>query len=164
MSSAGVAPLCFLKSTVNALIYQEILEHFMLPAADKLYGDADLIFKQDLAPVHTAKGTKSWFSDHGVTVLDWQANSPDLNPIENIWSIVKRKMRDTRPNNADNLKAAIKATWASLHRSSATADCLHATPHWCNNSYKRRPNQVLSVYKWTYFSEPWHFCLKCTFF
>ncbi len=44
MSSAGVGPLCFLKSTINAAIYQEILEHFMLPSADKLYGDADLIF------------------------------------------------------------------------------------------------------------------------
>ncbi len=49
MSSAGVGPLCFLKSTVNAAIYQEILEHFMLPSADKLYGDADFIFQQDLA-------------------------------------------------------------------------------------------------------------------
>ncbi len=108
MSSAGVGPLCFLKSTVNAPIYQEILEHFMLPSADKLYGDADFIFQQDLAPAHTAKGTKSWFNDHGVTVLDWPANSPDLNPVENLWGIVKRKMRDTRPNNADELKAAIR--------------------------------------------------------
>ncbi len=84
MSSAGVGPLCFLKSTVNAAIYQEILEHFMLPSADKLYGDADFIFQQDLAPAHTAKGTKSWFNDHGFTVLDWPANSPDLNPVENL--------------------------------------------------------------------------------
>ncbi len=111
MSSAGVGPLCFLKSTVNAAIYQETLEHFMLPSADKLYGDADFIFQQDLAPAHTAKGTKSWFNDH---VLYWPANSPDLNPIDNLWGIVKRKMRDTRPNNADDLKAAIKVTWASI--------------------------------------------------
>ncbi len=120
MSSAGVGPLCFLKSTVNTAIYQEILEHFMLPSADKLYGDADFIFQQDLAPAHTAKGTKSWFNDHGVTVLDWPANSPGLNPTENLWGIVKRKMRDTRPNNADELKATVKETWASYHLSSAT--------------------------------------------
>ncbi len=114
MSSAGVGPLCFLKSTVNTAIYQEILEHFMLLSADKLYGDADFIFQQDLPPAHTAKGTKSWFNDRGITVLDWPANSPDLNPKENIWGIVKRKMRDTRHNNADDRKAAIKATWASI--------------------------------------------------
>ncbi len=114
MSSAGVGPLCFLKSTVNAAIYQDILEHFMLPSAGQLYGDADFIFQQDFAPAHTAKGTKSWFNDHGVTVLNWPVNSPDLNPIDNLWGIVKRKMRDTRPNNADDQKVAIKATWASI--------------------------------------------------
>ncbi len=48
MSSAGVGPLCFLRSKVNTAVYQEVLEHFMLPAADQLYGDADFIFQQDL--------------------------------------------------------------------------------------------------------------------
>ncbi len=84
MSSAGVGPLCFLRSTVNAAIYQEILDYFMLPSADKLYVDADFIFQQDLSPAHTTKCTKSWFNDHGVTVLDWPANSPDLKPIKNL--------------------------------------------------------------------------------
>ncbi len=69
MSSAGVGPLCFLKSTVNADIYQNILEHFMLSSADQLYGEADFIFQQDLAPAHTAKGTKSWFNDHVLLCL-----------------------------------------------------------------------------------------------
>ncbi len=72
ISSAGVGPLCFLKSTVNAAIYQEMLEHFMLPSADKLYGDADFIFQQDLAPAHTAKGTKAGSMAMVITVLDWQ--------------------------------------------------------------------------------------------
>ncbi len=114
MSSAGVGPLCFLKTSFTAPVYQEILEHLMLPSADQLFKDADFIFQQDLAPALTAKSTKSWFNDHGVTVLDWPANSPDLNPIENLWGIVKRKMRDTRPNNADELKATVKETWASI--------------------------------------------------
>ncbi len=83
----------------------------MLLSADKLYGDADFIFQQDLAPTYTAK---SWFNDHGVGVLDWPANSPDLNPIENLWGIVKRKMRNKRPKNADELKATVKETWASI--------------------------------------------------
>ncbi len=44
---------CFLRSKVNTAVYQEVLEHFMLPAADQLYGDADFIFQQDLAPAHS---------------------------------------------------------------------------------------------------------------
>ncbi len=99
MSSAGVGPLCFLKTNVTALVYQDILVHFMLPSADQLFKDADLIFLQDLAPVHTAKNTKRWLNNHGVGVLDWPANSPDLKPIENLWGIVKRKMRNKRPKN-----------------------------------------------------------------
>ncbi len=75
----------FSESTVNAAIYQEILEHSMLPSADKPLWRCLISFSsRDLAPAHTAKGTKSWFNDHGVTVLDWPANSPDLNPIENL--------------------------------------------------------------------------------
>ncbi len=84
MSSAGVSPLCFLKSNVTASVYQETLENFMLPSADQLFKDADFIFQQDLAPAHTAKSTKSWLNDRGVGVLDWPSNSPDLNPIENL--------------------------------------------------------------------------------
>ncbi len=114
MSSFGVGSLCFLKTNVTAPVYHYILEQFMLPYADKLFKDADFIFQQDLAPAHTAKSTKSWLNDHGVGVLDWPANSPDLNPIENLWSIVKRKMRNKRPKNADELKATVKETWASI--------------------------------------------------
>ncbi len=135
MSSAGVGPLCFLKSTVNTAIYQEILEHFMPPSADKFYGDTDFIFQQDLAPAHTAKGTKSCFNDHGVTVLDWPANSPGLNPIENLWGIVKRKMRDTRPNNADDLKATVKETWASI------------PPQQCHKLITSMPRRIEAVIK-----------------
>ncbi len=105
----------------------------MLPSADKLYGDADFIFQQDVAPAHTVKGTKSWFNDHGVTVLDLPANLPDLNPIENLWSIVKKKMRDTRPNNADDLNTAIKATCASI------------TPKQCHRLIASMPRRIDAV-------------------
>ncbi len=73
----------FLKTSITAPIYQYILEHFMLPSADQLFKDADIIFQQDLAPAHTAKSTKSWLNDHVVGVLDWPANSPDLNWVSN---------------------------------------------------------------------------------
>ncbi len=117
MSSAGVGPLCFLKTNITALVYQEILEDFMLPSADQLFKDADFIFQQDLAPAHTAK---SWLNDHGVGVLDWPANSPDLNPIENIWGIVKRKMRNKRPKIQMSWRPLSKKPGLPYHLSSAT--------------------------------------------
>ncbi len=135
MSSAGVGPLCFLKTNVTAPIYQEILEHFMLPSPDQLFKDADFIFQQDLAPAHTAKSTKSWLNDHGVCVLDWPANSPDLNPIENLWGIVKRKMRNNRPKNADELKATVKETWASI------------PPQQCHKLITSMPRRIEAVIK-----------------
>ncbi len=131
MSSAGVGPLCFLKTNVTAPIYQEILEHFMLPSADQRFKDADLIFQQDLAPAHTAKNTKSWLNDHGVGVLDWPANSPDLNPIDNLWGIVKRKMRNKRPKRAEGhcqRNLGFRTTSAVPQ-----TDHLHATPNWGSN-------------------------------
>uniref|UniRef100_A0A8C6YAN8 Transposase n=1 Tax=Naja naja TaxID=35670 RepID=A0A8C6YAN8_NAJNA len=133
MSSAGVGPLYFIKCRVNAATYQEILEHFMLPSTDELYGDADFIFQQDLAPAHIAKSTKTWFNDCGITVLDWPANSPDLNPIENLWGIAKRKMRDMRPNNAEELKATIEASWSSI------------TPQQCHRLIASMPHCIEAV-------------------
>ena len=132
MSSADVGPLCFIKTRVNAA-YQDILEQFMLSSADHLYGDADFIFQRDLAPAHTAKTTKTWFNDHRITFLDWPANSPDLNPIENLWGIAKRKMKDMRPNNAKELKAAIEASWSSI------------TPQQCHRLIASMPRRIKAV-------------------
>ncbi|KAL0153139.1 hypothetical protein M9458_051560 [Cirrhinus mrigala] len=122
-----------MSAAVNAASYQEILEHFMLPSAEKLYGDEDFIFQHDLAPAHSAKTTGKWFTDHGITVLNWPANSPDLNPIENLWDIVKRKLRDARPNTLDELKAAIEASWASI------------TPQQCHRLIASMPRHIEAV-------------------
>ncbi len=56
-------------SSEKTAIYQSTSCFLLLTSF--IYGDADFIFQQDLAPAHTAKDTKSWFNDHGVTVLDW---------------------------------------------------------------------------------------------
>ncbi len=58
-----------------------------------------------------------------------------LNPIENLWGIVKRKMRDTRPNNADDLKATVKETWASI------------PPQQCHKLITSMPRRIEAVIK-----------------
>ncbi len=150
MSSAGVGPLCFLKSQSTQPSTSKFLENFMLLSADKLYGDADFIFQQDLAPAHTAKGTKSWFNDHDVTVLDWPANSPDLNPIENLDRESMGYCQEEDERHQTQQFRWPEGRYQSnlgFHYTRAVpqADCLHSTPHWCSNSCNRRSNQVLSA-------------------
>ncbi len=83
-------PLCFIKAKVNAAVYQEILEHFMLPSAEKLYGDADFLSSRTLAPAHSAKPLPSALLTM-IYLLDWPANMPDLNPIWNLWDISRER-------------------------------------------------------------------------
>ncbi|KAI2661415.1 Transposable element Tcb2 transposase [Labeo rohita] len=78
---------------------------------------------------------QSWLNDHGVGVLDWSANLPDLNPIENLWGIVKRKMRNKRPKNADELKATVKETRASI------------SPQQCHRLITSMPRRIEAVIK-----------------
>ena len=87
MTADGVGQLCFLKSNVHAGVYQQVLEYFMLPTGEEIFGCADFTFQQDLVPGHSARSTMRWPEDHGIEVLPWPANSPDLNPIDNLWGL-----------------------------------------------------------------------------
>ncbi len=129
MSSVGVGTLCFLKTNVTAPVYQKILEHFMFPSADQLFKDADFIFQQDLAPDHTAKSTKSWLNDHGVGVLDWPANSPDLNYGSCQEENEKQETQQCRwPEGHCQRNLGFHTTSAVPQ-----TDHLHATPNWGSN-------------------------------
>lgn len=57
-----------------------LLEHFLLPSPDKFYKDTDYLFQLCFPPAHSAKTTTKRFADDVNTVLDWPANSPDLEP------------------------------------------------------------------------------------
>ena len=96
MTAEGPGRLCIVSTTVNSDVYQEIFENFMIPSAEDLCDD-DFLFQQDLASCHTSKSTTKWLKEKDITVLPWLANSPDLNPIENLWGIMKKRLQEVAP-------------------------------------------------------------------
>ncbi len=113
-------PLCFLKTNVTASVYQEILEHFMLPSADQFFKDADFIFQQDLAPAHTAKSTKSWLNNHVLVCLTGQQTHQTWTP-ERVYGLLSRGKWETRDQKMQmSWRPLSKKPGLPYHLSSAT--------------------------------------------
>lgn len=74
------------------------------------------ILMEDGAPVHRSKASKKWRELQSITKLEWPANSPDLNPIENIWATMKNAIqhRRIRPKNVEEMKEALKDEWQKI--------------------------------------------------
>ena len=54
--------------------------------------DEDFIFMQDGAPCHTGKRVIEFIVQKNIKFLPWPGSSPELNPIESIWELVKREI------------------------------------------------------------------------
>ena len=66
------------------------LPNYLLPSVDLLDGDGQYVFQQENAAPHTARITREWFMENNVNVLKWAPYSPDANPMENVWGLLKR--------------------------------------------------------------------------
>ena len=111
-SDAGLGPLHPCVGTVNTSAYISIMEHQLLPTAACWFENIDdWIFVQDNAPCHNSKTTKKWFADKGVCLMEWPANSPDLNPIENLWGVLKQKLLRMGSLNKQHLVDNVTKIW-----------------------------------------------------
>ena len=106
--SSGLGEFYICDGNMNSSKYLDVLENKLLPTISK-YQIANSIHLDDSAPSHRTKAVKNWHIDNGIEQIDWPGNSPDLNPIENLWSFLKRKLtRRTIKSKAELIKEFTK--------------------------------------------------------
>ena len=94
------------------------------------------IFMQNGAPCHRSKIVTQFLKSKKIQILDWPGNSPDLNPIENLWTVLKDKVFEKQPASAKELVDAIKPVW--VHEFSA---------EYCRSLVESMPKRLESIIK-----------------
>lgn len=113
----GMGLLSKIEGIMDAKVYQQIMNEKMLPSAENLFEHNDKwIYVHDNDTKHTAKETKEWFEANGIEVMKWPPQSPDLNPIENVWNIIKQRLSKYNPNNLDELFLFIDKEWGNIDK------------------------------------------------
>lgn len=114
-SRNGKTPVAKISTRMSSENYIELLEDVLIPFTEDVMPE-DFIFQQDNAAIHVSKKTLEWFSDRNISLLEWPARSPDLNPIENLWGILARlvykggrQFRTVR-----DLEVAVREAWRSI--------------------------------------------------
>jgi len=113
----GVGDMCWVEGNMDADYYEEVLRDYVI-ASRKWYkmDPATFMFQHDNARIHTTDNVNDYLSDARINVMEWPANSPDINPIERVWARIKQRLfrYPTRPANLHELFDRVEDIWASL--------------------------------------------------
>ncbi|XP_045134459.1 uncharacterized protein LOC123518022 [Portunus trituberculatus] len=138
----GVGNLVFLprNENMNQNNYLELLCDF-LPGSFEMCNAT--VFMQDGAPCHRAKSILTWLQNCQIDFLeDWPPKFPDLNPIENIWSIMKRRLQRRDISDITKLRTAIKEEWHNLNQITLK-NLAESLPSWLLKCIRRKAHQLL---------------------
>uniref|UniRef100_A0A3B1IEA9 Tc1-like transposase DDE domain-containing protein n=1 Tax=Astyanax mexicanus TaxID=7994 RepID=A0A3B1IEA9_ASTMX len=138
MSGKGTGEMTVVNSTINAQVYIDILDSFLIPSIEQMFGDNEIIFQDDNASCHRAKTVKAFLGERHIQSMSWPANSPVLNPIENLWWKLKKMVHKKAPTCKADLATAIKESWHQIDAEyclslikSETESC-YKSQRWCN--------------------------------
>ncbi len=115
ISWRGMGKLVKLEGKVNSQKYLDMLDEYLDPSVEVMGLGDRWIFQQDNAPIHVSKLAKAWFSRNEVNVLkDWPSQSPNLNPIEPVWGLLKKAVHKRHPRNLKQLWQYCQEEWQRL--------------------------------------------------
>ena len=135
-SARGTGPLHRIHGIMDQHVYRQVMEEVMLSHAEDNM-PLRWWFQQDNDPKDTAKSEKRWFGEKRVPVLPWPSQSPDLNPIENLWNMVDATVKGASPTTVDELERVLHDAWAAIPRSTC-ARLVASMPRRCAAVIKRK--------------------------
>ena len=107
ISKRGATNIIIFTGIMDAVKLKKVLETGLLPFVNEVYPDGHRLY-QDNDPKHTSGSVVQFFEDNGIVWWPTPPESPDINPIENIWGSMKQYLRNTfKPKNLDELKEGI---------------------------------------------------------
>lgn len=116
MAYHGKTELYFFTGCMDAAFYKGILEERLLPDAQRMFGARPWLFQQDGDPKHTSDLVQAWLRQNVRFIAkgDWPANSPDLNPIENLWAYLQQRVYARDPRTLAGLQRIIRQEWDAI--------------------------------------------------